>query len=153
MRLKTDKEIRLNKNASVVELAAARNILYQVGYKCRSDGQHLKLFYSEEDDYVFFANKARYNNKSGNEDREVGNLYIDEGNFTDTMDITGKTRHANPWEELVDFRELLGLVYSRVYPEGEHPRSEAMGRGRYQNDLIAGYIRLLADVEWITWVE
>lgn len=140
-----NEKIKLNKSASVVEYTAARKILWLAGCSAARVGDNLEVYLKRLDgEYSLFTNRV--------EAREA-ELYIDEGSFTDMMDIEGKLTWSKPWEELVDFRMILMVITFLLLPKAEHPRSQSIGRGRAQQEKIAGYVELLKDHETIEWIE
>ena len=155
----------LNKNASVVELTAARKILFMLNYRMRLDStdvDKMMLFKAKcekgNDKYFEYACYAAPKNRSDDTDKypkrdRVGSLYIDEGTFSSTLRVDGTLSTSDTWDQLVDFRELLMYITRALLPEVKHPQSGAIGRGRYQQELISGYYELLKDNENITWVE
>lgn len=143
-------QIKLHKYASVVELNAARKVIHQLGLSARMgnhDDEELMLIY----DGKYREGYALYTKEK--ESPCLTSFFIDEGVFTDTMDIEGKLHSSMPWEQLVDFRSLLSLVKRILEPSTKHPESSAIGRGRRQQDLISGYIDILKDNKAIDWLE
>ena len=139
-------KIKLNKEASVVELNAARKILWLIGCKVRRENDDLLVFAREKDEWSNYAKKTE-------DEKLIGRLFVDEGVYSSVLTIDGKLNFRNnEWEELVDFRVMLTIITRKLLPEAKHPESEAIGRGRRQQDLITGYIELLADHELIEWV-
>ena len=139
--------IKLNKKASVVEYGAARKIIFQLGLNARRENDDLLIFKGVEDKSFSLYTKA-------NKEKVFSTMYVDEGMFSDVLMIDGKVQDfSEPWQEFVDYCNLISIVISVLLPDAERPRSSAIGRGRHTRDLIAGYHKLLADVKNVEFVD
>jgi len=149
MTIELKSRIVLNKSASVVEMNAARLILFGLGYKLRRKDENILVFDAIENDdvpYSLYANQKDYPNEN-----HIDSLYVDEGTFSYTMHIGGSLQTSQMYEELVDYRRLLRLTLRKFQPDTEHPCSASIGRGRAQSERIYGYHELLECEEQIEW--
>ena len=138
-------KIKLHKHSSVVEYTAARKIIYQLKYSAVRNGDYLVVYDTP-------PNTSLYISK---DDRGIPThkLYVDEGSYSDVMLEDGVlARWNSPWDELVDYCNILSMVFEKYYPNMNHPSSGAMGRGRNTRDRISGYHELMSDCEHIEWV-
>jgi len=149
MTIELKSRIVLNKSASVVEMNAARLILFGLGYKIRRKDENIIVFDAIENDdmpYALYANQKDYPDEN-----QIDSVYVDEGTFSYTMHIGGSVQTSQMYEELIDYRVLLGLILRKFQPDVEHPYSESIGRGGAQQERITGYHKLLECEEQIEW--
>ena len=140
-------KIKLHRNSSVVELGATRRIIYQLCYSAMRDGDYLKVFDRTPQGSLYITKADQKGTP------QVCSLYIDEGGYSDCMLEDGVlARWNDPWDELVDYCNILSMIYTKFYPNFNHPTSGAMGRGRNTRDRISGYQELMKDCEFIEWV-
>jgi len=121
-------KIIVNMQASVVEYTLARQIIYVLGFGATRDADTLKVF----------KERTNYSLYTGNKEL-VWELRIDEGMFSGCMDGREQLWYNQPWYELVDFRQLLGLIVKRFSPKFTPRPSTYIGRGRTQQHLIDEY--------------
>ena len=135
MNTELNTKIKLNIDSSVVEYNAARKILWELKLSIRREKDHLMIFRREDNDFFYSDKPSKLN---------IYTLYIDEGMFSDCMIYNGELLHyCLPWMEMVDYRELLSIIFSELLPKSKHPTSDYMGRGRNQRALIDGYHKIL----------
>ena len=142
--------LKLNKSASVVELTAARKILFMLNYVMRIDGDYLRIYNVNEDDSVKYS---CYANEQYTKAELLGSIYIDEGTFSYTLLEDGTTITSRVWDQAIDYRDLIEFVADKLVPKHKKPSSSAIGHGRRQNDIIEGYHKILEETDLITWVE
>jgi len=141
--------VRLNKSASVIEMNAARLILYSIGYSIRRKDDNLELFDTNEKDFKtckLWADPKDYKDKD-----MVSTMYVDEGHYSYVLNIDGTIQTSLAYQELVDYREMLSLILRKFQPDTEYPYSSSIGRGRAQREMIEGYHKLLECEEQIEW--
>ena len=140
-------KIKLHKHSSVVEYTAARKIIYQLRYSAVREGDYLMVWDRPPQGSLYIIKDER------KEVQKMCSLYIDEGSYSDIMLEDGVlARWNNSWDELVDYCNVLSMIFEKYYPNMTHPTSGAMGRGRNTRDRIAGYHELMSDCEHIEWV-
>lgn len=122
--------ITINIDSSVVEYTFTREIIFALGFGA----------IREKDELVVYKNRTSYSLYTKITDNEkVWALSIGEGYFSACLCKDGLKGSNAPWMEMVDFRQLLGLIVKRYSPEFKPRPSEFIGRGRTQQHFIDEY--------------
>lgn len=127
-------KININPAASVVEIGLARQLLYLVGYGVTREEDNL-VIYPETETYSLYIEPTQTNQKT------VGRLFVNEGNFSSCLYSNHLGIRNNPWDELVDFQSLLWYLLRKINPEYIPEPSPFHGRGRTQCHTIDQHIK------------
>jgi hypothetical protein len=133
----------------VVEYTCAKQIIYFAGMgQRREDGDNLLVY--PEREMSFYVRKDTTQSP-------LARLAVDEGSYTNAMHLPSIIHPDNvettntfslPWCEYVDAGHLMGTVVRKLVPDATMRASEAIGRGRRQQDAMDQYIAHL-----LAWTE
>lgn len=138
-------KIKITEWFQVVEYTCAKQILYHAGMgQCREDADTLVV-------YGMRGNGETFHIPRNTTLSPLVRLFVDEGHYSNCMHLTSMETFNSfslPWCEYVDAVDLMGAVVRRLVPDAVIRPSDAIGRGRQQQDLMKQYVAHL-----LSWTE
>jgi hypothetical protein len=131
----------------VVELELARRVLYLCGFRARREVDNLLVFPPKLERDLSLKGRITPFYAPGKEDCRaedaVGELFIDEGIYSDTLRSDLSRGYNNLWSELVIVEGLAQVLQSYFHPETKIIPSPYMGHGATRNHYAAQYVEAL----------
>jgi hypothetical protein len=131
--------IKLHGRADVVEYNLARKILWLAGYGVRREADHLMVYEQQETSSLYV--------RADTTQPLCMQLFVDEGRQSDVLYMDGSAHINSPWEELVDFTNVLSLLVNRYAPQAKVIGSPYMGRGMSGRFMQEQYMQILKGLD------
>lgn len=135
-------KVCISKWFQVVEYGLAKHMLYLAGCgQRREDGDTLHVFMERPSSF--------YVRKDAGVSEEA-RLAVDEGSYTNALhallEEETESKFSLPWYEYVDACHLMQVLCRKLVPNATFKGSEAIGRGRRQQDMMEQYVAHL--LQW-----
>jgi len=126
--------IPFSTQASVIDYALTREMIYSLGLGARREGDYLVVLRERTGGSLY--------SKPHEGEEVIGRFYVDEGFYSDTLSRSGLGVNT-PWMELIDATDFFKMVVRVLQPDVEIDSGGFIGRGFTKSHIMGQVSQIL----------